>query len=65
MLLNKVCTKVPVGKHLSFVFPIKNGLQQGTVLPLVSALHYHMLSGRSKTKISRNETEWDMPVAAL
>jgi len=39
-----------VGKHLSFMFPIENGLQLGIVLPLVSALHYHMLSGRPKTK---------------
>lgn len=39
-----------MGKHLYFVFPIENGLQLGRVLPLVSALYYHMLSGRSKTK---------------
>jgi hypothetical protein len=65
MFLNKVCRKVRLGKHLSFVFPLENGLRLGTVLPLVSALHYHTPSGRSKTKRRRNETEWDMPVAIL
>lgn len=39
-----------MGKHLSFVFPVDNGLRLGTVLPLVSALHYHIPSGKSKTK---------------
>ena len=50
MFLNKVCREVHMHKHLPFVFPIENGLQLDTVLPLVLALHYHMSSGRSKTK---------------
>jgi hypothetical protein len=50
MFLNIVCRKVCIGKHLSFVFPVENGLQLDTLLPLVSASHYHMPLGRSKTK---------------
>jgi hypothetical protein len=48
--LNIVCREVHICKHLSFVFPIKNGLQLDTLLPLVSVLHYHMPLGMSKTK---------------
>ena len=41
--LNETCSRVRVGKHLSDVFPIKNGLKQGDVLlPLlfIFALEY-------------------------
>ena len=30
--LNETCSRVQVGKHLSDVFPIKNGVQQGDAL---------------------------------
>jgi hypothetical protein len=33
MCLNEICSKVRVGKHLSYVFPIGNGMKQGDVLP--------------------------------
>ena len=32
MCLNETCSKVPVGNHLSDMFPIKNGLKQGDAL---------------------------------
>jgi hypothetical protein len=31
LCLNETCSRVRVGKHLSDVFPIKNGLQQGNI----------------------------------
>jgi hypothetical protein len=35
MCLNKTCSKVRIGKHLSDKFPIQNGLKQGdALLPL-------------------------------
>jgi hypothetical protein len=35
MCLNEICSKVQVGKRLSDMFPIKNGLKQGdAVSPL-------------------------------
>jgi len=43
MCLNAACSRVQVGKHLSHLFPIKNGLKQrDTLLPLVfnSAVEY-------------------------
>jgi hypothetical protein len=43
MCLNATCSRVQVGKHLSHVFPIKNGLKQrDTLLPSVinSAVEY-------------------------
>ena len=43
MCLNATCSRVQVGKHLSDMFPIKNGLKQGgALLPLVynSAVEY-------------------------
>jgi hypothetical protein len=33
MCLNETYSKVWVGKHLSNIFPIRNGLKQGDVLP--------------------------------
>jgi hypothetical protein len=35
MCLNKTCSKVCAGKHLSDAFPIKNGLKQGDILSLL------------------------------
>jgi hypothetical protein len=32
MHLNEICNKVQAGKHLSDMFPIKNGLKQGDAL---------------------------------
>jgi hypothetical protein len=32
MCLNKTCSRVRVGKHLSDMFPIKNGLKRGNAL---------------------------------
>jgi hypothetical protein len=32
MCLNKTCSRIRVGKHLSDVFPIRNGLKQGDAL---------------------------------
>jgi hypothetical protein len=43
MCLNATCSRFQVGKHLSHIFPIKNGLKQrDTLLPLVfnSAVEY-------------------------
>jgi len=35
--LNKICSRVWVSKHLSDIFPIRNGLKQGdALLPLLS-----------------------------
>ena len=45
MCLNKAYCRVQVGKHLSEMFPIKNGLKQGyALLPLLFnfALEYAM-----------------------
>ena len=39
MCLNETCSKDQVGKHLSDMFPIKNGLKQGdALLPLLCQL---------------------------
>jgi hypothetical protein len=35
-----------MSENLSFVLPIGNNLELDTLLPLVSALHYHMPFGR-------------------
>src|SRR5215468_3944362 len=36
MYLGEICSRVQVGKHLSEMFPIKNGLKQGdALLPLL------------------------------
>jgi hypothetical protein len=43
MCLNATCSRIQVGRHLSDMFPIKNGLKQGgALLPLVynSAVEY-------------------------
>jgi hypothetical protein len=32
MCLNETCSRVPVGKHLSDLFPIRNDLKQGDAL---------------------------------
>jgi hypothetical protein len=43
MCLNETCTKVCVGKNLSWVFPIQNGMEQGDALPpllFIFALEY-------------------------
>ena len=32
MCLNETCYRVPVGKYLSDMFPVKNGLKQGEAL---------------------------------
>jgi hypothetical protein len=32
MKLNETCSKVRIGKHLSVIFPIQNGLKQGDAL---------------------------------
>jgi hypothetical protein len=50
MCLNKTCSKVHIGKHLSDSFPIQNGLKQGDALsPLVFniALEYAIRKARS------------------
>ena len=39
MCLNETCSRVQVGKHLSDMFPIRNGLKQGdALLPLIFSL---------------------------
>jgi hypothetical protein len=36
MCLNETCSRVQVGKHLSDMFPIRNGLKKGdSLLPLL------------------------------
>jgi hypothetical protein len=35
MCLNESCSRVQVGKHLSEMFPIKNGLKQDALSPLL------------------------------
>jgi hypothetical protein len=35
MCLNEMCNVVHIGKYLSFVFPIHNGLKQGDALTLL------------------------------
>ena len=35
MCMNEACSRVWVGKHLSDMFPIKNGLTQDALLPLL------------------------------
>ena len=36
MCLNETCSRVRIGKHLSDIFPIANGLKQGDALsPLI------------------------------
>jgi hypothetical protein len=40
--LNETCSRVRVGKHLSDMFPIKNGLKKGDAL---SSLLFNMLLG--------------------
>jgi hypothetical protein len=32
MCLNETCSKIHVGKHMSDIFPIQNGLKQGDAL---------------------------------
>jgi hypothetical protein len=32
MCLNESCSKVHIGKHFSFTFPIQNGIKQGDAL---------------------------------
>ena len=38
MYLNETCSRVRVGKHLSDMFPIKNGKQGDSLSPLFSTL---------------------------
>ena len=46
MCLNETYSRVLVGKHLSEMFPIKNGLKQGDfLLPLLSTLFESMPLG--------------------
>jgi hypothetical protein len=46
MCLNETYSRVLVGKHLSDMFPIKNGLKQGDfLLPLLSTLFESMPLG--------------------
>jgi len=40
--MNEMCSRVRVGKHLSNMFPIKNGLKKGDAL---SPLFFNMLLG--------------------
>jgi hypothetical protein len=40
MCLTETCSRVRVGKNLSDVFPIRNGLRQGDALSLCFALEY-------------------------
>jgi hypothetical protein len=43
MCLNETCTKVRIGKHMSEIFPIQNGLKHGEALSQLSfnfALEY-------------------------
>jgi hypothetical protein len=43
MCMNEACSRVRVGKHLSVMFPIRNGMKEGDILkPLLfnSALEY-------------------------
>ena len=50
MCLNETYSKVPVGKHLSHIFPTKNGLKQADALsPLLSTLlSVHHYEGSDK-----------------
>jgi hypothetical protein len=44
--LNKTCDTVRVGKHLSDMFPVKNGMKQGDALsPLLFKFALDMSSG--------------------
>jgi hypothetical protein len=53
MCLNETYSKIPIGKHLSGAFSVKNGLKQGHALsPLLFNFALSMPSGRSK-KIKR------------
>ena len=46
MYLNETYGRVQVGKHLSDMFPIRNGLKQGEALsPLLSTFLYNMPLG--------------------
>jgi hypothetical protein len=54
MCLNEACSRVRVGKHLSDVFPIKNGLKQGDALsPLLFnfALEYAIMGFRQARRV--------------
>jgi hypothetical protein len=64
MCLNETYSKVHIGKHLSYSFPIQNGLKQGDVLSQLIfnfALEYAMPLG----KPGGTETKWDTTASGL
>jgi hypothetical protein len=54
MCLNETCGKIRIGKHLSDIFPVQNGLKQGDALPPLHfnfALEYAIRKVQEKTEI--------------
>jgi len=58
MCLNETCIKVCLGKHLSDVFPVQNGLKQaGALLSLLLnfASEYVIIKSSRKSRWTKNE----------
>jgi hypothetical protein len=52
MKLDRLCSKVRIGKHLSDNFPIQNGLKQGDAF---SPLLFNLVLGYVITKVQKNK----------
>ena len=66
MCLNETCSKVPVGNHLSDMFPIKNGLKQGdALLPLLCSFALEHAMRRVQVYQDGLKLKWYTSVSGL
>ena len=55
--LNETCSRVSVGKHLSDIYPIKNGLKQGGAL---SSLFFKFASKYANRRVQVNRNSFKL-----